>query len=266
MIHFFESFELFLTQSYLGEWWAPKNIFQLSSSLLQWWLYWAAVTLSLVSCFPKSLVQMTPSSSIVLQINSLFTIQIFVKCNEFKISVKGSEYAAPIQRKNVYGEPANPGFVPLPTFNPYAMMYQQPQQMLYNGWSYFYGHPGRSNSEGVPSTRQLDDEEGKGFSGKQTVQQLQIAAGTTTTTTPKTTTTTKPTTTTTISTPRLIQCGRGPIKFPDHDHHHRKSISQRISLSAAANPDVVVTAKKNAWPFMVSLLISFLSRCLLSTH
>jgi hypothetical protein len=130
------------------------------------------------------------------------------------------------------------------------MMFQHPQQMMYNGWSFFYGHPGRSNPAGVPSTRQFDDEEVK---GKQTVgQQIQISGATTTTPRP-TTTTTKPTTTTTKAPAPAIQCGRGPTKFPYRDHaHDRTAISERISLSEGGESEVVVQAKKNAWPFMVS--------------
>ncbi len=122
--------------------------------------------------------------------------------------------------------------------------------MMYNGWSFFYGHPGRSNPAGVPSTRQFDDEEVK---GKQTVgQQIQISGSTTTTPRPTTTTTT----TTKAPTPApapAIQCGGGPAKFPYHYHDHdRTAISERISLSDGGAPEVVVQAKKNAWPFMVS--------------
>lgn len=121
--------------------------------------------------------------------------------------------------------------------------------MMYNGWSFFYGHPGRSNPAGVPSTRQFDDEEVK---GKQTVgQQIQIGGQTTTTAKPTTTTTT-----TKAPAPApapAIQCGRGPTKFPHYDHHRRRTIiSERISVSDGGDSQVVVEAKKNAWPFMVS--------------
>jgi hypothetical protein len=129
------------------------------------------------------------------------------------------------------------------------MMFQHPQQMMYNGWSFFYGHPGRSNPAGVPSTRQFDDEE---VEGKQTVgQQIQISGATTTTARPTTTTTT---TKAPIPAPApAIQCGRGPTKFPYRDHDHdRTAISERISLTEGGEPEVVVQAKKNAWPFIVS--------------
>ncbi|XP_046648313.1 chymotrypsin-like elastase family member 2A isoform X1 [Daphnia pulicaria] len=161
------------------------------------------------------------------------------------IDFEGSGYAAPIQSKNVY---ANPAFAPQPFFNPYAMMYQHPQQMMYNGWSFFYGHPGRSNPAGVPSTRQYEEEEVK---GKQTVgQQIQISGATTTTAKPTTTTTKAPA----PAPAPAIQCGRGPNKFPYHDHDHdRTAISERISLSDGGEPEVVVQAKKNAWPFVVTL-------------
>ncbi|EFX78171.1 hypothetical protein DAPPUDRAFT_320659 [Daphnia pulex] len=162
------------------------------------------------------------------------------------IDFEGSGYAAPIQSKNVY---ANPAFAPpQPFFNPYAMMFQHPQQMMNNGWSFFYGHPGRSNPAGVPSARQFDDEEVK---GKQTVgQPIQIAGPTTA----------KPTTTTTkASAPApapapAIECGRGPIKFPHYDHDRRRTgISERISVLDGGDQTAVVKAKKNAWPFMVTL-------------
>ncbi|XP_046457592.1 chymotrypsinogen A-like [Daphnia pulex] len=162
------------------------------------------------------------------------------------IDFEGSEYAAPIQSKNVY---ANPAFAPpQPFFNPYAMMFQHPQQMMYNGWSFFYGHPGRSNPAGVPSTRQYEEEEVK---GKQTVgQQIQISGATTTTAKPTTTTTKAPA----PAPAPAIQCGRGPNRFPYHDHDHdRTAISERISLSNDGDETAVVKAKKNAWPFMVTL-------------
>jgi hypothetical protein len=230
----------------------------------------------------------------------------------FEVSVKGSEYADPIDGRNVYEEILNPAFVPLPFFDPYAMT----NHPWYNGWSYSFGFPGLSTRadtrEGAPSARQFDgeeeeeEEEEEDFGEKQDVKQLQISGATTTTarpttrttrsttttarpttrttrstttttrsttptttprpttTTPRPTTTTpRPTTTTTTTTTTTkaptpatapaIQCGRGPTKFPYHDHDHdRTAISERISLTDGGEPEVVVQAKKNAWPFIVS--------------
>ncbi|XP_046648316.1 chymotrypsinogen A-like isoform X4 [Daphnia pulicaria] len=58
---------------------------------------------------------------------------------------------------------------------------------------------------------------------------------------PTTTTTTTPAPATTPA----IQCGRGPTRFPVH-HHHRSLISER-------KRDETNEAKKNSWPFMVTL-------------
>ena len=42
---------------------------------------------------------------------------------------------APFFQGRGYGEIADPGFIPVQSFNPYGMVQQQP--MFYNGWSYF---------------------------------------------------------------------------------------------------------------------------------
>ncbi|EFX78324.1 hypothetical protein DAPPUDRAFT_320585 [Daphnia pulex] len=55
----------------------------------------------------------------------------------------GSGYTVPFQGKNWYGQIANPGFIPLPSFNPYyPMAYGQQQQQL-SGWPYPSGYPSR---------------------------------------------------------------------------------------------------------------------------
>jgi hypothetical protein len=56
------------------------------------------------------------------------------------ISVAGVGYAPSYYGKTLYGQIVNPGFVPLPSFNPYPMAYRQQQQDP-NGWSYSFGHP-----------------------------------------------------------------------------------------------------------------------------
>jgi hypothetical protein len=56
------------------------------------------------------------------------------------ISVAGVGYAPSYHGKSLYGQIVNPGFVPLPSFNPQPMAYRQQQQEP-SGWSYSFGHP-----------------------------------------------------------------------------------------------------------------------------
>jgi hypothetical protein len=57
------------------------------------------------------------------------------------ISVAGVGYAPSYYGKTLYGQIADPGFVPLPSFNLQPMAYRQQQQDP-NGWSYsFEYHP-----------------------------------------------------------------------------------------------------------------------------
>jgi hypothetical protein len=94
----------------------------------------------------------------------------------FFISVASVGYAS--YDKSLSGQIVNPGFVPLPSFNPHPMAYRQQQQDP-SGWSYSFGHPSPIALEDVPSARQG-------------------GAAAATTTTP--TTTPAP----------VIQCGKGP--------------------------------------------------------
>jgi hypothetical protein len=44
------------------------------------------------------------------------------------------------QDKTLYGQTTNPGFIPVPSFNPYPELYQQQEQQP-SGWSYSYKYP-----------------------------------------------------------------------------------------------------------------------------
>jgi hypothetical protein len=74
-------------------------------------------------------------------------------------SVDGSGYDVPFQRKNWHGQIANPGFIPVPSFNPYPMMFHQ--QQLPSGWPYPFAYPSSLNPAGVPSNKQFDGEYGE---------------------------------------------------------------------------------------------------------
>ncbi len=55
-------------------------------------------------------------------------------------SVDGVGSAPSYQGKALYGQIVDPRFVPLPSFNPYPVMYRQ-QEQTPNGWSYSYEYP-----------------------------------------------------------------------------------------------------------------------------
>jgi hypothetical protein len=139
--------------------------------------------------------------------------------NAFLNSVADQEYpGSTYQGRNDYGEIANPGFIPVPQFNPYAMMYQQ-QPKFSNGWSYFSGYPGLINPAAAPSQRQFDEdyeELEEEFNSEIDVEKQ--------------------------AAPATNVCGRGPTTFPTR----RSSASERISAGPESN------ARKGAWPFMVS--------------
>ncbi|XP_046457506.1 chymotrypsinogen A-like [Daphnia pulex] len=63
------------------------------------------------------------------------------------IDLDGSGYASPFQGKNWYGQIANPGFIPVPSFNPYPMMFRQQQQP--SGWPYPSGYLSRLEEEPI---------------------------------------------------------------------------------------------------------------------
>jgi hypothetical protein len=106
-------------------------------------------------------------------------------------------------------------------------MYQNQQQMFYNGWPFFNGNPNVNSyaPENVPSYKQIGTNE-------ELVKDFDNSPGKQATTTPAPTTTTTP-----APTP---SCGKGPTTFPIL----RSLVSERI----AAGTD----AKKSSWPFMVS--------------
>jgi hypothetical protein len=130
------------------------------------------------------------------------------------------------QGKNYDGDIANSkGFIPVSSFNPYAMTYRQQQPIMFSGWPFSYGQQSLTTpAAGVLPHRQLAD-----VREQQRVNQLDIGLkqGITAATT------TKPPTT------PAIQCGLGPATMPAA----RSSISERLAGG--------VNAKKNAWPFMV---------------
>jgi hypothetical protein len=130
------------------------------------------------------------------------------------------------QGKNYDGDIANSkGFIPVSSFNPYAMTYRQQQPIMFSGWPFSYGQQSLiTPAAGVLPHRQLAD-----VREQQRVNQLDIGLkqGITAATT------TKPPTT------PAIQCGLGPATMPAA----RSSISERLAGG--------VNAKKNAWPFMV---------------
>ncbi|XP_046458167.1 chymotrypsinogen A-like [Daphnia pulex] len=69
-------------------------------------------------------------------------------------SVAGVGYAPSYQGKTLYGQITNPGFVPLPSFNPYyPAMYRQ-QKQTPNGFVYSYGYPNPLALEDVLPVRQ----------------------------------------------------------------------------------------------------------------
>ncbi len=94
-------------------------------------------------------------------------------------------------------------------------MYQNQQQMFYNGWPFFNGNPNVNSyaPENVPSYKQIGTNE-------ELVKDFDNPPGKQATSTPS--------------------CGKGPTTFPIL----RSLVSERI----AAGTD----AKKSSWPFMVS--------------
>ena len=131
-------------------------------------------------------------------------------------SVDGASNAPAYQGETLSDHIANPGFEPLPSFNPHPMMYRHQQQQP-NGWSYSFGHPSPITLADFVSGRQLSevDEE---QDAKQVGLNQDVSA----------------------STKATPACGLGPTTFPAT----RAMISERL----AGGTD----AKKNAWPFMVS--------------
>ena len=147
---------------------------------------------------------------------------------------------APYQVKDVYSEVADPEYVPVPPqFNPYSMVFQQ-QTRNSNGWSYFYGYPSLvapALPAATSSRRQFEEDEGEleeDLSEIQLEKQGAPAPG--------------------PAPAPAAQCGRGPSAVPAT----RTSIAGRISyLSAYA---ASATAKKGAWPFIVSFIHLNLNR------
>jgi hypothetical protein len=71
-------------------------------------------------------------------------------------SVDGVGYAPSYQGKTLYGQITNPGFVPLPSFNPYyPAMYRQ-QEQTPNGFVYSYGYPTPLALEDLLPVRQTE--------------------------------------------------------------------------------------------------------------
>jgi hypothetical protein len=99
-------------------------------------------------------------------------------------SVDGSGYDVPFQRKNWHGQIANPGFIPVPSFNPYPMMFHQ--QQLPSGWPYPFAYPSSLNPAGVPSIKQFDGEYGQEEETIDVKQAAGITCGTGPATMPKT--------------------------------------------------------------------------------
>ncbi len=162
---------------------------------------------------------MTPSSSIVNY--KLFTFFFFFLQFKYLLNVTSylnSVAESPNQSKNFYEQTV----VQLSGFNPYVMMQQQPQKILWDGWNYFFGYPTHTG----PSTRQFEGKE------VQLRQQTQVAPAPAPAPAPVPTPASAPAT-----------CGRGPTKFPGT----RSLISGRIT----AGTDVT-QAKNNAWPFLAS--------------
>jgi hypothetical protein len=154
-------------------------------------------------------------------------------CLLFFNLVADQEYPGPAyQGRNDYREIANPGFIPVPQFNPYAMMYQQ-QPKFSNGWSYFYGYPSLINPEAAPSQRQFDGDDEE-FIEEEFDSEIEVGKQ---------------------AAPAANVCGRGPTTFPTR----RSSASERISAGPGA------TARKGAWPFMVSFIHLNLNRSLQSS-
>ncbi|EFX78155.1 hypothetical protein DAPPUDRAFT_105418 [Daphnia pulex] len=70
------------------------------------------------------------------------------------IDVAGVGYAPSYQGKTLYGQITNPGFVPLPSFNPYYPMAYRQQEQTPNGFVYSYGYPTPLALEDVLPVRQ----------------------------------------------------------------------------------------------------------------
>ncbi|XP_046457643.1 transmembrane protease serine 11D-like [Daphnia pulex] len=72
------------------------------------------------------------------------------------IDFDGVGYAPSYQGKTLYGQITNPGFVPLPSFNPYyPAMYRQ-QEQTPNGFVYSYGYPTPLALEDLLPVRQTE--------------------------------------------------------------------------------------------------------------
>ena len=135
-------------------------------------------------------------------------------------SVADQEYpGSTYQGRNDHGEIANPGFIPVTQFNPYAMMYQQ-QPKFSNGWSYFFGYPSLINPAAAPSRRQFDEDDEE---FKQDFKDEVVKQG--------------------APTP-VPACGTGPSIFPT---------TKQLLASERVTGVGAIKAKKGAWPFMVSL-------------
>jgi len=101
---------------------------------------------SLLSCF-------SPASS-------YFVLPRVSRTNDAIIIDYAGVGYAPFNQGRGYGEIADPGFIPVPAFNPYTMVQQQP--MFYNGWSYFgrQATPAPTCGKGpaMPTSRSLPSE------------------------------------------------------------------------------------------------------------
>ncbi len=109
-------------------------------------------------------------------------------------SVDGVGYAPSYQGKTLYGQITSPGFVPVPSFNPYPAVVYRQQQQEPSGWSYSYEYPNPITVGDLLSVKQ---------------------------------------------TPAASVCGTGPAMPAT-----RELTSERIAGG--------ISAKKGAWPFMVS--------------
>ncbi|EFX78123.1 hypothetical protein DAPPUDRAFT_246444 [Daphnia pulex] len=121
------------------------------------------------------------------------------------IDLDGSGYDVPFQGKNWYGQIANPGFITVPSFNPYPMMFRQQRP---SGWPYPFAYPSSLNPAGVPSNKQFDGE----YGGEEAIDDKQATA----------------------------TCGTGPTVIPTP----RGLISERLVGAAQCQKGSLVALKK----------------------
>ncbi|EFX78390.1 hypothetical protein DAPPUDRAFT_246337 [Daphnia pulex] len=143
------------------------------------------------------------------------------------IKIADVGYAPSYHGKSWNGQIADPGFVPLPSFNPYPGMAFRQQQQDPNGWSYSFGYPNLISPADVSSSKQ--------------------GGGATTTTTPA----------------PAIQCGKGPTTLPASRSFIGEKILGSGVTTAKANawPFMVALRKYTVNPILLATGINYDDFC-----